>query len=101
MASGSTQADQAPVQQASESALQELAVMTDSEIILKAIAIIECNVIVEGCKTPDYEDFRDPDPAPEVIGTRDINWSGRCYVCAATQVVHWLRDYLEIVSFEP
>ena len=69
--------------------------MTDDEIIVKAIEIIEREVIGEGCKTPDYEDFADD---PETRITPDINDPARCYACAAKQVVVWLRDYLALAE---
>jgi hypothetical protein len=67
--------------------------MSDNEIIQRAIEILQQEVIGEGCATFDYEDFADE---PDIVISRDINEEGRCYSCAAQQVVVWLLNYLAL-----
>jgi len=70
--------------------------MTGNEVILRAIDILQREVIGEGCATWDYEDFADDPECRGLVISRDINDDSRCYSCAAKQVVIWLRNYLAL-----
>jgi hypothetical protein len=67
--------------------------MTDNEVIAAAIEVLRREVIGEGCTAWDYDDWDTDEDFDPAYG-RDINSSGRCYCCAATQVVEWLKNYL-------